>query len=135
MLAIYDRSYALKPAVAAGIAWIATTLFLCLRRPNNVTRSLFFAAYTRTSKTFFNGCMVPFMTNVVRDHKCVEWTDMSASIGITILYKVFNGMQEIVDVLFVTSMNPKIYLVLVACDVAVSCVSTVRYIRAKTVPS
>ena len=71
------------------------------------------------------------MTNVVRDHKCREWTDVPRSIMVTVVYKIFYGMQDIIDVLFVVSFDWRVYATLVVCDVCASSLSTVQFLRAK----
>ena len=71
------------------------------------------------------------MTNVVRDHKCRDWDDVPRSVFVTIVYKVFYGLQDIIDVLMVISFDWKVYAVLIFCDVATSTVSTIQFVRGK----
>ena len=128
----YEATYCVGKASIVASIWILTTL-VC------VTAGIFpqdallmaYVGYTRISTTFFNSCMVPFLTNVVRDHKCVEWTNMSYSIWLTGLYKLFNGMHDIVNVLLITTLDWRVYVILVLSDILVSCMSTVRYIQSK----
>lgn len=128
----YESTYCIRWASLAAVIWIAITLS-CIASgytpKNNLL--LVYVGVTRMCTTFFNGCMVPFLTNVVRDHKCVEWDDMPCSLFVTALYKLFNGMHDIVNVLLITTLNWRVYLVLITSDVVVSCASTVRYVRAK----
>lgn len=128
----HDHAYALTPAIIVGLSWISITAWICVTQDNrSYQNNLVFVGFTRASATFFNGCMVPFITNVIRDHKCVEWTDMPTSIMLTILYKLFNGMQDISNVLFITSLDMRVYAVLISCDIIVSTISTIRYVLAK----
>lgn len=131
----YDETYRVTPAVAMASAWIVATLsVVCVvqERPRRDSAAIVvFAAATRLVRTYVGSCLVPFMTNVVRDHKCREWTDMPRSILVTIVYKLFYGMQDIVDVLLVVSFDWRVYATLIVCDVCASCLSTVQFLQAK----
>ena len=128
-----ERTYCVKPAIVVAISCVAITAggHAWLGTPKSSTILIIYAATTRITRTFFGSCIVPFMTNVVRDHKCIEFEDTRQAVAITIVYKVFYGLMDIVDVLLVLTLDWRVYLTVIICDAGVSVAATCRYMNAK----
>ena len=129
----YDETYRVTSAITLACLWVCGTLAYIWRgtkRPQGASL-VAFAAITRLVRTYVGSCLVPFMTNVVRDHKCREWVDVPRSILITVVYKLFYGMQDIADVLMVVSFDWRVYVALILCDAIASSLSTLHFLRAK----
>ena len=129
----YDEAYRVSSAVTLACFWVFGTLgYIWRSRKTPQGASLVaFAAITRLVRTYVGSCLVPFMTNVVRDHKCRDWIDVPRSILITVVYKLFYGIQDIADVLMVVSFDWRVYVALILCDAIASSLSTLHFLRAK----
>jgi predicted small integral membrane protein len=90
------KCYRLFESFIVCCVWISSTIAMCIifgwkvnKNPMGPTTNFIYAGFTRASRAFVSAYTAPFITNVIRDYKCIVWDDYWTSIMIVSIVKIF----------------------------------------------
>lgn len=87
-----------------------------------------YSFFSQFISSFVSSSLSPFITNVIRDHKC-EWNESILNAQLIILiYKLYSWFHDICEIFLVLTLQLQFYLPALIADLIVSFITTRNYI-------
>ena len=134
------KYYRIFESILVCALWMSITLVLYFKfglkvhkNPMGPVVNFLYAAITRASRAFVSAYTTPFVTNVIRDYKCIEWDDYWTSILVVSIVKAFGIVQDLVHVFLVLNVDIYVFIGMSLSELSIGILSTHRYMAMKLV--